>query len=159
MAHELMHVKHRDILIGSVAAAIATAISFMAQMTIWSNMFGGRRGRRDNGLMVLAAAILAPIAASLIQMAVSRSREFDADRGAAELLGTGMPLANALRRIDAIAEQRPMMVQPAQASMYIHNPLSEARASNASMARMFSTHPSTDERIARLMALTPTSGV
>jgi heat shock protein HtpX len=158
MAHELMHVKHRDILIGSVAAAIATAISFMAQMTIYSSMFGGRRDRRDaNPLIMLAAAILAPIAASLIQMAVSRSREFDADRGAAELLGTGMPLANALRRIDAIAAQRPMAVQPAQASMYIHNPLAEARSSNAGMARMFSTHPSTEERIARLMALTPST--
>jgi heat shock protein HtpX len=156
MAHELMHVKHRDILIGSVAAAIATAISFMAQMTIYSSMFGGQRDRRDaNPLIVLAAAILAPIAASLIQMAVSRSREFDADRGAAELLGTGLPLASALRRIDVIAEQRPMAVQPAQASMYIHNPLAEARSSNAGMARMFSTHPSTEERIARLMALTP----
>jgi heat shock protein HtpX len=155
MAHELMHVKHRDILIGSVAAAIATAISFMAQMTIYSSMFGGRRDRNGNPLMMLAAAILAPIAASLIQMAVSRSREFEADRGAAELLGTGAPLASALRRIDAIAEQRPMAVQPAQASMYIHNPLAEARSSNAGMARMFSTHPSTEERISRLLAMTP----
>jgi heat shock protein HtpX len=156
MAHELMHVKHRDILISSVAAAIATAISFMAQMTIYSSMFGGRRDRRDgNPLMMLAAAILAPIAASLIQMAVSRSREFDADRGAAELLGTGVPLASALRRIDAIAEQRPMAVQPAQASLYIHNPLAEARAGNPGMSRMFSTHPSTDERIARLLEMSP----
>ena len=155
MAHELMHVKHRDILIGSVAAAIATAISFMAQMTIYSSMFGGRRDRNGNPLIMLAAAILAPIAASLIQMAVSRSREFEADRGAAELLGTGAPLASALRRIDAIAEQRPMAVQPAQASMYIHNPLAEARSSNAGMARMFSTHPSTEERISRLLAMTP----
>jgi heat shock protein HtpX len=156
MAHELMHVKHRDILIGSVAAAIATAISFMAQMTLFSSMFGGRdRDRQGNPLIMLAAAILAPIAASLIQMAVSRSREFEADRGAAELLGTGTPLANALRRIDAIAEQRPMAVQPAQASMYIHNPLAEARSSNAGMARMFSTHPRTEERIARLLEMSP----
>jgi heat shock protein HtpX len=156
MAHELMHVKHRDILISSVAAAIATAISFMAQMTIYSSMFGGGRDRRDgNPLMMLAAAILAPIAASLMQMAVSRSREFDADRGAAELLGTGVPLASALRRIDAIAEQRPMAVQPAQASLYIHNPLAEARAGNPGMSRMFSTHPSTDERIARLLEMSP----
>ena len=155
MAHELMHVKHRDILIGSVAAAIATAISFMAQMTIYSSMFGGRRERNGNPLIMLAAAILAPVAASLIQMAVSRSREFEADRGAAELLGTGAPLASALRRIDAIAEQRPMAVQPAQASMYIHNPLAEARSSNAGMARMFSTHPSTEERISRLLAMSP----
>jgi heat shock protein HtpX len=155
MAHELMHVKHRDILIGSVAAAIATAISFMAQMAMFSSMFGGRdRDRRDsNPLIMLGVAILAPIAASLIQMAVSRSREFEADRGAAELLGTGRPLASALQRIDAIATQRPMAVQPAQASAYIHNPLAEARSSNAGMARMFSTHPSTEERIRRLMAM------
>src|SRR5918995_1806747 len=136
--------------------AIATAISFMAQMTIYSSMFGGRRDDRNgNPLMMLAAAILAPIAASLIQMAVSRSREFEADRGAADLLGTGVPLASALRRIDAIAEQRPMAVQPAQASMYIHNPLAEARSSNAGMARMFSTHPSTEDRIARLLEMSP----
>src|SRR5688572_24213163 len=88
MAHELMHVKHRDILIGSIAAAIATAISFMAQMTIYSSMFGGRRDRNGNPLIMLAAAILAPIAASLIQMAVSRSREFEADRGAADRKST-----------------------------------------------------------------------
>ena len=88
-------------------------------------------------------------------MAVSRSREFDADRGAAELLGTGRPLASALQRIEAIATQRPMAVQPAQASAYIHNPLAEARSSNAGMARMFSTHPSTEERIARLLAMSP----
>ena len=155
MAHELMHVKHRDILIGSVAAAIATAISFMAQMAMFSSMFGGRgRDRRDsNPLIMLAVAILAPIAASLIQMAVSRSREFEADRGAAELLGTGKPLASALQRIDVIAAQRPMAVQPAQASAYIHNPLAEARSSNGGMAKMFSTHPSTEERIRRLMAM------
>jgi heat shock protein HtpX len=155
MAHELMHVKHRDILIGSVAAAIATAISFMAQMAMFSSMFGGRgRDRRDsNPLIMLAVAILAPIAASLIQMAVSRSREFEADRGAAELLGTGKPLASALQRIDVIAAQRPMAVQPAQASAYIHNPLAEARSSNGGMAKMFSTHPSTEERIRRLMTM------
>jgi heat shock protein HtpX len=114
MAHEMMHVKHRDILIGSVAAAIATAISFMAQMAMFSSMFGGRDDdRRDsNPLVMLAAAVLAPIAASLIQMAVSRSREFDADRGAAELLGSGRTLASALQRIETIAVQRPMAVQP-----------------------------------------------
>jgi len=155
MAHELMHVKHRDILIGSVAAAIATAISFMAQMAMFSSMFGGRgRDRRDsNPLIMLAVAILAPIAASLIQMAVSRSREYEADRGAAELLGTGKPLASALQRIEVIAAQRPMAVQPAQASAYIHNPLAEARSSKAGMAKMFSTHPSTEERIRRLLAM------
>jgi heat shock protein HtpX len=158
MAHELMHVKHRDILIGSVAAAIATAISFMAQMAMYSSMFGGRdRDRRGaNPLVMLAISMLAPIAASVIQMAVSRSREFEADRGAAELLGTGRPLASALQRIEAIAIQRPMAVQPAQASAYIHNPLAEAhsrRGGPSGLGRLFSTHPSTDERIARLLSM------
>ena len=155
MAHELMHVKHRDILIGSVAAAIATAISFMAQMAMFSSMFGGRDRRDGNPLIMLLVAVLAPIAASIIQMAVSRSREYEADRGAAELLGTGQPLASALQRIEAIAAQRPMAVQPAQAQAYIHNPLAEARSSGggANMAKLFSTHPPTDERIRRLLAM------
>ncbi|MDJ0768393.1 MAG: zinc metalloprotease HtpX [Ilumatobacter sp.] len=156
MAHELMHVKHRDILIGSVAAAIATAISFMAQMAMFSSMFGGRDRRSGNPIAMLAVALLAPIAASLIQMAVSRSREYEADRGAAELLGSGEPLARALQRIEAIAAQRPMAVQPAQAQAYIHNPLAEARSSRGggpNMAKLFSTHPPTDERIRRLLTI------
>jgi heat shock protein HtpX len=155
MAHELMHVRHRDILIGSVAAAIATAISFMAQMAMFSTMFGGRDRRNVNPLAMLAVAVLAPIAASLIQMAVSRSREYEADRGAAELIGSGEPLARALQRIEAIATQRPMAVPPAQAQAYIHNPLAEARQSGGgpNMARLFSTHPPTDERIRRLLAI------
>ena len=156
MAHELMHVKHRDILIGSVAAAIATAISFMAQIAMYSSMFGGR-DRREGGnpIVMLAVAIVAPIAASLIQMAVSRSREFDADRGAAELIGSGEPLARALQKIEVIATQRPMAVQPAQASHYIHNPLAEARGGRQgnNFAKLFSTHPPTDERIRRLLAI------
>ena len=155
MAHELMHVKHRDILIGSVAAAIATAISFMAQMAMFSSMFGGRDRRDSNPFAMLAVALLAPIAASLIQMAVSRSREYEADRGAAELIGSGAPLARALQRIEAIATQRPMAVAPAQAQAYIHNPLAEARQSGGgpNMAKLFSTHPPTDERIRRLLAI------
>ena len=155
MAHELMHVKHRDILIGSVAAAIATAISFMAQIAMYSSMFGGRDRRGGNPLVMLAVAIVAPIAASLIQMAVSRSREFEADRGAAELIGSGAPLARALQKIEAIATQRPMAVQPAQASHYIHNPLAEARGGTQgnNFAKLFSTHPPTDERIRRLLAI------
>ncbi len=131
MAHELMHVKHRDILIGSVAAAIATAISFIAQMAMYSSMFGGRDRRSGNPIGMLAMALLAPIAASLIQMAVSRSREFEADRGAAELLGSGESLARALEKIEVIAHQRPMAVAPAQAQAYIHNPLAEARSAVA----------------------------
>ena len=156
MAHELMHVKHRDILIGSVAAAVATAISYVAQMAMFASMFGGGSDDEDrpNPLAMLLMALLAPIAASLIQMAISRSREFEADRGAAELLGSGDELASALERIEVLAARRPMSVAPAQAQAYIHNPLNELRGGrNGSMARMFSTHPATEERIARLRAM------
>ncbi|MAT04143.1 MAG: protease HtpX [Acidimicrobiaceae bacterium] len=157
MAHELMHVKHRDILIGSVAAAIATAISYMAQMAMFSSMFGGRDRRDGNPIAMIAVAILAPIAAAMIQMAVSRSREYEADRGAAELIGRGEPLASALEKIEVLAKQRPMAVQPAQASMYIHNPLAEARSSQGgpNMSKLFSTHPPTQERIRRLREMNP----
>jgi heat shock protein HtpX len=153
MAHELMHVKHRDILIGSVAAAIATAISYVAQMAMFASMFGGSDDEdRPNPIAIIAMSLLAPIAASLIQMAVSRSREFEADRGAAELLGTGDNLATALERIEVLAAKRPMAVAPAQAQAYIHNPLAEAHGGRnaATMARLFSTHPATEERIRRL---------
>ena len=103
---------------------------------------------------LLLMALLAPIAASLIQMAISRSREFEADRGAAELLGSGNTLANALERIETLAARRPMMVAPAQAQAYIHNPLNELRRGRtAGMARMFSTHPDTAERVRRLRAI------
>jgi heat shock protein HtpX len=157
MAHEMMHVRHRDILIGSVAAAIATAISFAANIAMWGAMFGGRNDNRGgNPLALLAVALLAPIAASLMQMAVSRSREFEADRGAAELLGSGRSLASALGRIETLAAKTPMQVQPQQAYAYIHNPLAEfggrrrRQGGGPDMARLFSTHPSTEERIARL---------
>jgi heat shock protein HtpX len=154
MAHELMHVKHRDILIGSVAAAIATAISSIAQMAMFATMFGGRDDEdRPNPIAILAVSLIAPIAASLIQMAVSRSREFEADRGAAALLGTGEPLARALERIEGYAARIPMNVAPAQASAYIHNPLAgqqRRRGGGVDMARLFSTHPATAERIAKL---------
>jgi heat shock protein HtpX len=155
MAHELMHVKHRDILIGSVAAAIAMAISFVANIAMWGAMFGGRRNNeRGNAFGLIAAAVLAPIAAKLIQMAVSRSREFDADRGAADLIGTGKPLASALQRIEGLAARNPMAINPAQASAWIHNPLAEAPKpkQGVNFAKLFSTHPPTSERIARLMA-------
>lgn len=155
MAHELMHVKHRDILIGSVAAAISTAISFLAQWAMFSGMFGGDDEDRPNPVVLLAVAILAPLAAGLMQMAISRSREFEADRGAAELLGTGEPLASALERIEVLAKQSPMAVQPSQAYAWIHSPLSEApkRRSGVDMARLFSTHPDTAERISRLRTM------
>jgi heat shock protein HtpX len=159
LAHEMMHVRHRDILIGSVAAAIATGISFVAQFAMFSAIFGGGRDDRDGGNAVgaLLVALLAPIAAGLMQMALSRSREFDADRGAAELLGTGEPLARALQRIEVVAKQRPMQhVAPQQAYAWIHNPLAEGnrRTRNGpDLARLFSTHPSTEDRISRLRSM------
>ncbi len=160
LAHEMMHVRHRDILIGSVAAAIATGISFLAQMAMFSAIFGGRDDDDGGGNAVgaLLIALLAPLAAGLMQMAVSRSREFEADRGAAELLGTGEPLARALQRIEVVAKQRPMQVNPSQAYAWIHNPLAEGgrqRRGGPDMARLFSTHPATEERIRRLRVMSP----
>jgi len=159
MAHELMHVRNRDILIGSVAAAVATAISAIAQMAMFATMFSGGRDddNRPNPLAILLVSMLAPLAAGLIQMAISRSREFEADRSAAELLGDGEPLARALERIEVLATQRPMMVPPAQAQAYIHNPLAEMhhkRRTGVDVGRLFSTHPNTADRIARLRAMT-----
>jgi heat shock protein HtpX len=153
MAHELMHVKHRDILIGSIAAAVATAISFVANMAMWGAMFGGGDDDdRPSPFVLIAASILAPLAAGLLQMAVSRSREYDADRGAAELLGTGEPLARALESIEAGAHATPMHVAPQQAYAWIHNPLAEAPKprQGVDMRKLFSTHPSTEDRIRRL---------
>ncbi len=158
MAHELMHVRNRDILIGSVAAAVSTAISAIAQMAMFATMFAGSRDDEDraNPFAVLLVSLLAPLAASLIQMAISRSREFEADRGAAELLGNGEPLARALEKIEAMAARVPMQVAPAQAQAYIHNPLAEMharRGSGVDVSRLFSTHPATDERIRRLRSM------
>ena len=156
MAHELMHVRNRDILIGSVAAAVATAISAIAQMAYFAALFGGGRDDEDrpNPIALLLISMLAPISASLIQMAISRSREFEADRSAAELLGSGQSLARALQRIEQLASRTPMQVAPAQAQAYIHNPLAEfgqRRTAGVNMSKLFSTHPSTDERIRRLL--------
>ena len=158
MAHELMHVRNRDILIGSVAAAVATAISAIAQMAYFAALFGGGHDDEDrpNPIALLLISMLAPISASLIQMAISRSREFEADRSAAELLGSGQSLARALQRIEQAASRTPMQVAPAQAQAYIHNPLAEfgqRRTGGVNMSKLFSTHPSTDERIRRLLEI------
>jgi heat shock protein HtpX len=149
LAHELSHVKNRDVLIGSVAAALAMGITFIARMAMWGAMFTGGGGDRNSGNIfgVIAMAILAPVAAALLQMALSRSREFEADRSGAELLGDGEPLARALEKIDAYARQIPMNVDPAQATAYIINPLSGRKVN---FANLFTTHPPTEERIARL---------
>jgi heat shock protein HtpX len=148
LAHELGHVGNRDILIGSVAAAVATGISFVANMAMWGAMFGG--GDDDEGanpIALLATALLAPIAASLLQMALSRSREFEADRWGAELIGTGEPLARALEKLEAYAARVPMDIAPAQAQKFIVNPLTGQKVS---FANLFRTHPTTEARVARL---------
>ena len=149
LAHELSHVGNRDILIGSIAAAVATAISFVANMALWGAMFGGSNDDDDspNPVTLIATALLAPIAAGLLQMALSRSREFEADRTGAALIGTGEPLARALEKLEHGARTVPMDVQPAQATKYIVNPLTGQRVS---FAKLFLTHPPTTERVARL---------
>jgi heat shock protein HtpX len=145
IAHELAHVKHRDILISSVAATIAAAIMMAARFAMF---FGGSRDDRGGSPIAgLLMVVLAPIAALLIQMAISRSREFAADAGAADLIGSPHPLVNALRKIDAIARRVPLDANPATAHMFIVQPFT-----GASLASLFSTHPPMDKRIAALLS-------
>ncbi len=149
LAHEMSHVKNRDILIGSIAAAMAMAITFIARIAMWGAIFGGG-GRDSEGGNVFGAlllAVLAPVAAFVIQMSISRSREYEADHSGAELLGTGEPLARALEKIEAYAKQVPMNVPPAQATAYIVNPLTGRKVE---FGNLFMTHPPTAERVARL---------
>ncbi len=147
MAHELAHVIHRDILIGTVAATLAGAISYLGQMALF---FGGRRDDDEGGNPVAAIAmmILAPIAAMLIQMAISRSREYSADEGGAKILGNPLPLAGALRKLQQGVQMIPMNATPATAHMMIVSPFS-----GGAMMKLFSTHPPMEERIARLQAM------
>ena len=152
IAHEMAHVKNRDILIGSVAAAIAMGITFVARIAMWGAMFGGGSDDEDGGgniLGLIFMMVLAPIAAMLLQMAISRSREFEADRTGAGFINNPEPLARALEKMQIAAKKIPMNVNPAQASMYIVNPLSGRQVN---FARLFMTHPPTEERIARLRA-------
>lgn len=150
MAHELAHVKHRDILISTVSATMAGAISMLANFAMF---FGGRdsSGRSHNPIVGLLVMILAPLAASLIQMAISRAREFEADRGGAEISGDPQALASALQKIHRFAQGMPMEAaerHPETAQMMIMNPLSAG-----GLRGLFSTHPSTEERVARLLAM------
>lgn len=147
LAHEIAHVKHRDILIASVAATVASAIGFLANMA----MFGGLSGDDEDsgsGMFGLLGIFLAPVAATILQLAISRQREYVADARAAELIGYGQPLADALRSIHQIATQAPMHHNPAYSSMYIGNPMG---AAGRGLANLFSTHPPVEERIKRLM--------
>jgi heat shock protein HtpX len=148
MAHELAHVRNRDILISSVAATIGAAIMMLANMAQFAAMFGGsnRDDRGGSPVALLATALLAPLAAGLIQAAISRQREFAADRAGADIAGSPIGLAQALRRLDAASRQIPMDANPATAHMFIMKPLS-ARG----VASLFSTHPSTEARVAALM--------
>jgi heat shock protein HtpX len=152
IAHELAHVKHRDILISSVAATIAATIMFAARAAQFAAMFGGLGGRGDdrdrgnNPIALLATIILAPIAAMLIQMAISRSREFAADAGGAQIAGNPYGLADALRKIDAVSKRVPLDANPATAHMFIVKPFS-----GAGLMSLFSSHPPTDDRIRALL--------
>jgi heat shock protein HtpX len=153
LAHELSHVKNRDMLISTIAATLAGAITYLAHMAQWAAMFGGR-GRDDdeggsNPLAMILLAILAPIAALLVQMAVSRSREFQADATGAKVAGKSWGLMKALEKLQIANQQMPMAdATPATAHLFIVNPLS-----GATLSRLFSTHPPLEERIARLRAM------
>jgi heat shock protein HtpX len=144
IAHELSHIKHRDILISTIAAIVAGAISWISYLAFW----GGSRNRRANPLIALLLLILAPLAATLIQLAISRSREFEADRLGAELAGTGRGLANALHKLENANKRIPLHVPDSQSNMFIVQPLT-----GSATARLFMTHPSTEQRIERLMAM------
>jgi heat shock protein HtpX len=147
LAHELAHIRNRDILTGSVAAMIATTISFAANMAMWGGLTGRRRSENGNPIIMLAFAILAPLAASMIQMAISRSREFEADRSAARMLNDGEPLASALEKLHGYSQRIPSSVPPPQASHYIVNPLANRKVS---FSKLFATHPQVEERVAAL---------
>ncbi|MEZ4600872.1 MAG: zinc metalloprotease HtpX [Syntrophotaleaceae bacterium] len=153
MAHEMSHVKHRDILIGSIAATIAGAISYLAHMAQWAAIFGGFGGRDDddgNPIGMLLLIIFAPLAAMLVQMAISRSREYEADRAGARLCGNPFYLSSALRKLDAANSRHPMpRVNEATAHMFIVNPLR-----GGGLTSLFSTHPPMAERIRRLESMT-----
>jgi heat shock protein HtpX len=151
IGHELSHVLNRDILISSMAATLAGVIMMVASMARWGAMFGGFGGRHENDrgggiITLLATAILAPIAATMIQLAISRTREYQADASGAHLTHNPLLLANALRKLEAANERMPMQdATPATAHMFIVNPLSAE-----GMSRLFSTHPPIEERIRRL---------
>jgi len=146
IGHELAHIKHRDILISTIAATIAGAISYLAQMAQWAMIFGSRDDEEGgNPIAALVMMIVGPIAAMLIQMAISRSREYAADAGGAKIAGNPRYLASALKKLHIASQRIPLHAQPATAHMFIVNPLS-----GEGIVKLFSTHPPMEERIARL---------
>jgi len=151
IGHELSHIKHRDILVATIAATIAGAISYLAQMAQWAMIFGGRsheEGKGGNPIAALVMMIVGPIAALLIQMAISRSREYGADEGGARISGNPLSLAKALKKLHMASRKIPMEVNPATSHMFIVNPLSRG-----GLLKLFSTHPPVEERIAMLEAM------
>ncbi|GAB4433949.1 MAG: zinc metalloprotease HtpX [bacterium] len=147
IAHELSHIRNRDILVATIAAAIAGAISYLAQMAQWAMIFGGRDRDEEGGnpIAALVMMIVAPIAAMLIQLAISRAREYGADESGAKICGNPLYLANALKKLHMASQRIPMEANPATSHMFIVNPLTAD-----GFARLFSTHPPIEERVARL---------
>jgi heat shock protein HtpX len=158
LAHELAHVKNRDILIGTIAATMAGAIMMLASMARWSAIFGGGHRNNDSGggmgaIGMIAMSIIAPMAAMIVQMAVSRSREYLADATGAQIAGSPQGLARALEKLSSYSRQIPMNANPSTAHMFIVNPLSGKK----SLQSLFSTHPPVAERIRRLQGVRPQS--
>ena len=155
LAHELSHVKNRDVLVSTIAATLAGAITYLAHMAQWAALWGGGRSSDDeegggNPFALILMAVLAPIAALLVQLAVSRAREFQADATGARIAGKPWSLAKALEKLEMANERLPMPANPSTAHLFIVNPLS-----GSSLMRLFSTHPPIEERIARLRAMRP----
>lgn len=151
IGHELAHIKHRDILVSTVAATIAGAISYLAQMAQWTMIFGGRSSDDEKGgnpIAALVMMIVGPIAAMIVQMAIFRSREYGADAGGARITGNPLYLANALKKLHMASQRIPMNANPATSHMFIVNPLS-----GGGILKLFSTHPPIEERVARLEAM------
>lgn len=150
IGHELANIKHRDILVGTIAATIAGAISYLAQMAQWAALFGGRSNDRGGGhpLAAIALMIVGPIAAMLVQMAISRSREYKADEAGARIAGNPVYLANALKKLHMASQRIPMDANPATSHMFIVNPLS-----GGALLKLFITHPPMEERVKRLEAM------
>ncbi len=150
IGHELAHIKNRDILIGTVAATIAGAISYLTHMAQWAMFFGGSDDEEGgNPIITIAVMIVASVAAMMIQMAISRSREYDADADGARIAGNPNHLASALRKLHSASQQIPIKAEPATAHMFIVNPLAGGK-----IAKLFSTHPPMEERVARLESMT-----